>query len=69
MVSGVPEKPKPPHCYMTPDLHRERAAELRRNGSPRALMLAEQHEMLARVIEKRLGGEVIMAPPLVPPNG
>jgi len=51
---------------MTPEMHRERAAELRRLGTVRALELARTHELLARVMEKRLNGEVIMAPPLVP---
>ena len=53
-------------CLMTPELHRERAAELRRIGTPRALELAECREGLAKMIEARLNGEVIVAPALAP---
>ena len=59
----------PNRCHMTPEMHRERAAELRRLGTVRALELARTHELLGRVMEKRLNGEVIMAPPLVPVLG
>jgi hypothetical protein len=51
---------------MTPEMHRERAAELRSLGTAKALELARTHELLARVMEKRLNGEVITAPPLAP---
>lgn len=56
----------PKRCLMSPDMHRERAAELRQIGTPSALALALQHELLAKAIEKRLDGRPIEAPPLDP---
>jgi hypothetical protein len=51
---------------MSPEMHLERAAELRKVGSPSALALAVHHEALARVIARRLNGRSIEAPPLDP---
>lgn len=50
---------------MSPEMHRERAAELRQIGTPSALRLALYHEDLARAIEKRMNGP-LLAPPLNP---
>lgn len=51
---------------MTPDMHRERAAALRRIGTPKALEAARGHEIVAKLIEKRLDGESLEAPPMAP---
>jgi hypothetical protein len=49
---------------MTPDEHRAAATQLRRlAGDPKAQELAACHELLARVIQKRLDEKV---PPLAP---
>lgn len=50
---------------MSPEVHRERAAELRKIGTPSAIHLAMRHEMLAREIEKRTSWPLV-APPLDP---
>ena len=38
---------------MTPDQHRARAAQLRKQGTARAVEVAEGHELAARAIEIR----------------
>lgn len=53
---------------MTPDMHRERAAALRRVGTERALGLAHNHEMLARIIETRFNGRVVIVAPSLAPE-
>jgi hypothetical protein len=58
--------PKAFRCLMTPEMHRERAAELRRRGTENALKNAQMHELAARMIEKRFNGAAISAPPLAP---
>jgi len=55
-----------PRCLMTPEMHRERAAELRRQGNEKASEIARHHEQLAKMIEKRFKGATISAPPLAP---
>jgi hypothetical protein len=50
----VSSNPSPaPRTMMTAAEHRESAERLRRVGTPQALELAEQHEIVARMIEHR----------------
>jgi hypothetical protein len=69
-MTGTPRRsknePAAPRCLMTPELHRERAAQLRRLGTTKALELAHAHEMLAKMFEKRFNGATICAPSLAP---
>jgi hypothetical protein len=50
---------------MTADQHRKAAAHLRSQGSPKALEMAYQHEIVAMLIERRLG-TLPASPPLSP---
>jgi hypothetical protein len=50
---------------MTPEQHRARAAQLRKQGSEEAVRLAIQHDQVAMAIEKRLGMETA-SPPIAP---
>jgi hypothetical protein len=43
------------NALMSPEQHRRQAALLRASSSTKAHELAEQHDMLARAIERRAG--------------
>jgi hypothetical protein len=47
----------PPGFLMTAEQHRGRAAQLRASGTAEGLMLAQQHENVARMMEHRQARE------------
>ena len=62
--------PEGPASLMTPAQHRVRAAELRAQPSAKAKELAEQHEVVAQMLERRAspaGQKLTQTPPTEPP--
>jgi hypothetical protein len=49
-TDDTPEKPREDDARATPEWHRARAKSLRKNGFTK---MAEEHEQIARAIERR----------------